>query len=149
MAGGLGTPRTSLPTQKKPDDRGNEVLRAKCHCGGVSFTISRPTLPAIKNDPYLSKYISPRDTNKWLACLGPCQTCRLQCGKLVTAWTFVPRAHTRPPMPSGLVPFGTMKTFASSPGVLRGFCGACGATVVDSCGDRAPAPGQEVIDVSV
>lgn len=131
------------------DEDGKEVLRAECHCGGVSFTIPRPTLPVVRNDPYLSNYISPRDANKWLASLDACGDCRLQCGTLVTAWAFVPRALLQPPMPVGLAPYGTMKTFVSSPGVLRGFCGRCGATVIYSCDDRTPTPEQQIIDVSV
>ncbi|KAF3768119.1 DUF636 domain protein [Cryphonectria parasitica EP155] len=140
--------KDQLPMQEF-DEAGNEALRAECHCGGVSFTIPRPTTPAIREDPYLSNYISPKDNNKWLGCLDPCDDCRLQCGTLVTAWTFVPRAHIQPPMPLKLAPYGTMKTFASSEGVLRGFCGTCGATVVYSCDERTPTPEQQIIDVSV
>lgn len=137
------------PPKQEFDEEGNEVLRAECQCGGVSFTIPRPTLTTIKNDSYMSAYISPKDDNKWIACLDPCTDCRLQCGTLVTAWTFVPRAHIKPPMPLELAPYGTMKTFASSPGVLRGFCGTCGATVIYSCDERTPSPEQQIIDVSV
>lgn len=137
------------PPKQEFDNEGNEVLRAECHCSGVSFTIPRPTLPSIQNDPYLSKYASPKDQSKWVACLDPCDDCRLQCGTLVTAWTFVPRAHIQPPMPLDLAPYGTLKTFVSSPGVLRGFCGTCGATVIYSCDDRMPSPEKQIIDVSV
>lgn len=137
------------PRQKEFDEDGNEVLRAECHCGGVSFTIPRPTLPIVQGDAYMSKYMSPRDGNKWMACLDACGDCRLQCGTLVTAWAFVPRALLKPPMPLGLAPYGTMKTFASSPGVLRGFCGRCGATAVYSCEGRTPTPEQQVVDISV
>lgn len=131
------------------DDQGNELLRAECHCGGVSFTIPRPTMPSVREDAYLSQFVSPEDEKKWVACLDPCDDCRLQCGTLVTAWTFVPRAQIQPPMPLDLAPYGTMKTFVSSPGVLRGFCGTCGATVIYSCDDRIPSPEQHIIDVSV
>lgn len=137
------------PPKQEFDDQGNEVLRAQCHCGGVSFTIPRPTIPAIQDDSYMSRYASPKDSNKWIACLDPCDDCRLQCGTLVTAWTFVPRAQIQPPMPLELAPYGTMKTFASSPGVLRGFCGTCGATVIYSCGERTPSVQQQIVDVSV
>lgn len=140
--------KDEMPVQEF-DDEGNEVLRAECHCGGVSFTIPRPSVPEVTGDAYLSKYISPKDSSKWTACLDVCSDCRLQCGTLVTAWTFVPRALVKPPMPVGLVPYGTLKTFASSPGVLRGFCGQCGATVIFSCDDRRPTAQQEIIDVSV
>lgn len=148
--GSTGVGRKETPPEQEWDEAGNERLRAECHCGGVSFTIPRPTVPAIQNDPFLSKYISPRDPNRWIACVDPCQDCRLQCGTHVTAWTFVPRAHLLPPIPPGLGPsYGTLKTFVSSPGVLRGFCGTCGATIFYSCEDRTPTPEQQIIDVSV
>lgn len=137
------------PPKQEFDEEGNEVLRAECHCGGVSFTIPRPTLPEIKKDPYLSTYISPKDSNKWIASLDPCGDCRLVCGTLFTAWTFVPRAHIKPPMPLELAPYGTMRTFVSSPGVLRTFCGKCGATVIYACDERTPSPEQQIVDVSV
>lgn len=138
-----------VPPRQEFDGDGTEVLRAECHCGGISFTIPRPTRPAIANDPYLSGYVSPKDGHKWIARLDPCGDCRLQCGTLVTAWTFIPRAQIEPPMPPGLAPFGTMKTFVSSPGVLRGFCGRCGATAIYSCDERTPSPEQQIVDVSI
>lgn len=138
-----------VPPKQEFDNDGNEVLRAECHCSGVSFTIPRPNLSSIQDDPYMSKYVSPKDARKWIACLDTCNDCRLQCGTLVTAWTFVPRVHVQPPMPPELAPYGTMKTFVSSPGVLRGFCGTCGATVIYSNDERTPSPEKQIIDVSI
>lgn len=131
------------------NEKGEEVLRAECHCGGVSFTFPRPTHPAVKTDSFLSQYVSPTDPNKWIACLDACNHCRLQNGTLVTAWTFIPRALIEPPMPVALAPYGTLKTYVSSPGVLRAFCGKCGATVIYSCDERTPTPESQVVDVSV
>ncbi|PSR80326.1 DUF636 domain-containing protein [Coniella lustricola] len=135
--------------QPETDDAGNEVLRAECHCGGISFTFPRPT-PSVRNDAYMSKFVSPKDSNKWLACLCVCGDCRLESGTLVTAWTFVPRALIEPPMPPLLGPYGKiLKTFASSPGVLRGFCGTCGATALFVNNDRTPSLEQQVLDIPV
>ncbi|KAJ9137470.1 DUF636 domain protein [Pleurostoma richardsiae] len=144
------------PVVKEPappqehDAAGNEILRAQCHCGGVSFTIPRPdSVPGIRDDPFMSKFVSRIEPSKWVACLDLCDDCRLVDGTHTLAWTFVPRAHVQPPMPVGLVPYGTMKAFDSSPGVRRGFCGTCGATVIFSCDDRRPADHREVVDVAV
>jgi len=131
------------------DAEGRERLRAQCHCGGVAFTLPRPTVPAVTDDPYLRKWISPVDESKWIATLDACNDCRLVNGTHAIPWTFVPRALLEPPMPRALAPYGTMKAFASSEGVLRGFCGTCGATVVYSCDDRVPTEAQAVIDVAV
>lgn len=137
------------PPEQEFDTEGNEVLRAECHCGGVSFTIPRPTVPAVTEDPIFSKCVSPVDKNKWCACVDACDDCRLTSGAHTIAWTFVPRALLRPPMPVDLAPYGTMKTYASSPGVLRSFCGKCGASVILACDESRPTPEQEVVDVSV
>lgn len=135
--------------QPEKDEEGNEVLRAECHCGGVSFTFPRPTA-LVRNDPYLSKFVSPVDNSKWVACVDVCGYCRLQSGALATGWTFVPRTHIKPPMPPFLGPYGsTLKTYSSSPGALRGFCGTCGATALFVNNERTPSLEQQIIDVSV
>lgn len=131
------------------DDEGNEVLRAGCHCGGVSFTIPRPTSPAVTNDPFISRYVSPAEKDKWKAFLDVCDDCRRIAGVHVVAWVPVPRALIQPPMPLGLAPYGTMKTYASSQGALRGFCGDCGATVMASWEVRTPTPEQQIVSVPI
>lgn len=118
---------------------GNERLRAQCHCGGVSFTIPRPNIPAVKDDPSLKNWVSPVDPTKWMACLDVCDDCRLVDGTHVVGWTFVPRALLDPPMPRALSGYGTLKPYVSSKGVIRGFCGRCGATVVYSCDEEGDA----------
>jgi len=134
---------------REVDAAGNERLRAECHCGGVSFTIPRPTAPAVVDDEYFRGWVSPFDKNKWTANLDVCDDCRLVDGTHVVPWTFVPRALLDPPMPPALAPYGTMKAFTSSPGVVRGFCGTCGATVVYSYDDRAPDEARAVVDIAV
>lgn len=88
---------------------GLERLRLRCHCGGVSFTVRRPTQQVL-DDASLSKAASPVD------------------GSLAT---------------------GTAKTYSSSGGVLRSFCGTCGATVLAAvlaaAAARQPNEGPAVV----
>ncbi|KAL1882961.1 hypothetical protein Daus18300_000599 [Diaporthe australafricana] len=146
---GLTTKDDPPPPGQEFDSEGNEVLRAGCHCGGVSFTIPRPTVPAVTGDAFLSRYVSPAEGGgKWKAFLDVCDDCRLNAGVHVVPWVPVPRALIRPPMPPGLAPYGsTLKTYVSSEGTLRGFCDCCGATVVFSCDSRTPTPEQQIVSV--
>lgn len=141
------SPEPEAPTKTEVDDAGNEVLRAECHCGGVSLAIPRPT-PAIANDPVLGDNVSKQDPTKWVAGLDACDDCRLLTGTHVIAWAFVPGVHLSPPLPPDLK-VGTMRSYESSPGVLRGFCGVCGATVAYRCDDREPTEEQRVVDIAV
>lgn len=125
---------------------GQERLRAKCHCGGVSFTIGRPT-QKIHDDNFMSKYVSQLDKNKWMAIYDICDDCRLVNGTHLASWTFVPLSLTDPPIKTDLQ-IGTAKTYKSSEGVLRSFCGTCGATVFFSCGARNPTEEQAVVDIA-
>jgi hypothetical protein len=139
---------TPVTSTAERDAEGGERLRAACHCGGVSFTIPRPTVPAAAQSTHIQKYASPVDNNKWVATVDLCDDCRLATGTHLTAWTFVPRALLDPPIPTALEPYGTMKAYASSPGVLRGFCGTCGATVIFSCDEKTPSDEEAVVDVA-
>ena len=130
------------------DAGGNERLRAECHCGGVSFTIPRPTVPEVVRDEFVSKFVSPVEEDKWMATLDACRDCRLVDGTHVTAWTFVPLALLEPRVGQDLR-IGTAKVFASSEGVLRTFCGVCGATVFYDCKERRPSAESHVVDVAV
>ncbi|KAK8001259.1 hypothetical protein PG991_013481 [Apiospora marii] len=133
---------------------GTERLRAECHCGGVSFTISRPTQD-ILNDEYLGRYVSPLDPKKWKALLDLCRDCGRHSGAIVMPWMLVPRAAIEPPVPADLVvgpqrqPYGTLKTYKSSEATTRGFCGVCGATVFGATKHRAPTAGQAVLNVAM
>jgi hypothetical protein len=125
---------------------GEERLLAQCHCGGVSFSIPRPTEEIIA-DPKIRPFLSPIDKTKWAACLDLCDDCRLQTATHVVGWTFVPRGLLEPAVPESLL-IGTAKNYVSSDGVLRSFCGTCGATVLYSCDDRKYGSDQ-VVDVTV
>lgn len=130
------------------DAHGGERLRAQCHCGGVSFTIPRPTVPEVRGDEFLRRFVSPLEKDRWVATLDACDDCRLVDGTHVAAWTFVPLALLEPRIGPDLQ-IGTAKTFASSEGVLRSFCGVCGATVFFDCEERRPSEKSHVVDVAV
>jgi hypothetical protein len=133
-------PRANARENKNKKEKSTELL-AKCHCGGVSFSISRPRQDFISS-PASAGWILSQDPNKWLAVLDICDDCRLVDGSNVIAWMFVPVDHlsTR----SGDLIIGSSKSYQSSEGVRRTFCGTCGATVFYSCADR---PG--IVDVAV
>ena len=125
---------------------GEERLRAECYCGGVSFTIPRPTKKVMEN-PFMSQYVSPEDNTKWLAAFDLCDDCRLSDGTHVVGWAFIPLSLCEPPITSDLK-IGTAKNYASSPGVLRSFCGTCGATVFYHHDDRKPSDETHVVDLA-
>lgn len=139
------------PEPEEVDADGNERLRAQCHCGGVSFTIPRPSAAATAKDEHLRHYASPLDGGKWTGSLDLCDDCRLMDGTHVIAWAYVPLAQTLPRVPPDFR-FGTLTAFDSTPGdVKRAFCGVCGATVFYSCRSRSPEdrPDWHIVDVAV
>ncbi|KAI0145204.1 hypothetical protein GGR57DRAFT_306665 [Xylariaceae sp. FL1272] len=133
-------------TSTLPKDDEKE-LRVECHCGGVSFTIARPT-PAIQADSYMQDYVSPLDPMKWKAFIDFCSDCRLLTGAPFVPWILVPRVSISPPLPPNLE-MGTMKTYASSEKSLRSFCGKCGATVFIKSGYRTPTEEQTVLNLAM
>lgn len=141
-------PSESDRPRQEFDAAGNERLRAECHCGGVSFTIPRPTVPEVTGNEFVSRFVSPVEKDKWTAKLDACTDCRLVDGTHVVAWTYVPRALLEPRIGPDLQ-IGTMKVFKSSEEVRRGFCGVCGATVFFGCEKRRPSDESEVIDVAI
>ena len=125
---------------------GEERLRAECHCGGVSFTIGRPSKGVFEDD-YARQYVSPKDPKKWKAVADFCRDCRVLSGAHFVAWVFVPRTAIEPEMPPDLR-MGTMKTYESSEGTTRGFCGVCGATICAQSQLRARAGHDSVMNVA-
>jgi hypothetical protein len=125
---------------------GKERLRAECLCGGVSFTIRRPD-QAVLDDEFWRKYVSPLDNSKWSATFDLCNDCRMANSTHVVGWTFLPRVYCEPAIEPELK-IGTMKTYESSPGVVRSFCGGCGATFFFTCSDRTPSEDKQVVDLA-
>ncbi|KAI9171688.1 Folylpolyglutamate synthase [Paramyrothecium foliicola] len=128
------------------DQNGEERLRAQCRCGGVSFSFGRPNQEAL-NDDFLKDFVSPLDNKKWLATWDICNDCRRVDGTHVIGWTFIPLSFCEPGIKSDLK-IGTIKTYSSSTGVTRAFCGTCGATVFYGADERRPSERQEIIDVA-
>ncbi|KAI1076053.1 Mss4-like protein [Whalleya microplaca] len=126
---------------------GEERLQAECCCGGVSFTIPRPS-QAVREDSYLRQYISPSDPRKWKAFLDFCRDCRLLSSAHFVPWILVPRAALEPEVPADLK-IGTIKTYASSEVNTRGFCGRCGATVFIKSKHRSPSQQCEVLNIAM
>ncbi|KAF2105654.1 Mss4-like protein [Lophiotrema nucula] len=126
-------------------------VRARCHCNGVEFYISRPNNASntatesawpdlLVADP-TGMAENPENFpwwlaghNRYMAGTCACTTCRRSSGFEITFWAFLPTANITQDA-EGTVPFqrkpywGTMNSFQSSPGVTRTFCGICGANV--------------------
>lgn len=189
-----------------------DILPARCHCGNVSFHVTRPdesssapcrgytdlmhpycsTPPAIAANPEdekwwlrlapsapsqlhsrpLAQQLPPqvRDQNglerptRYLAGTCACRPCRLISGFEIQSWAFVPRSNIFFHVPSfysdtvstttatTVIPLdfdgtlsrrGILKSYQSSPGVVREFCARCGATVF-----WREQRGADVVDVS-
>lgn len=131
-------PDVSLPKERQSTE--NE-LRAECHCGGVSFTVSRPSKEFIAN-PSNKGWVLDSEKRKWLAGMDICDDCRLVSGTNVIAWMFVPLDHITPRPPKDLL-IGTAKSYRSTDDVKRVFCGTCGATVFYHCDGR-----PHIVDVA-
>lgn len=125
---------------------GKERLRAECACGGVSFTIKRPDQTAL-DDENLQQHVFSLDKSKWYASFDLCSDCRTANGTHVTGWMFFPRGYCEPSIGPDLK-IGTMKTYESSPGTRRTFCGVCSATFFFTTSDRGPDDEKQIIDLA-
>ncbi|KAK7993745.1 hypothetical protein PG989_007126 [Apiospora arundinis] len=152
-----------FPTSAQPEFAadGTERLRAECCCGGVSFTVPRPS-QAVVDDPYMGGYVvpslpAPNDPTttttakkKWKALLDLCRDCGRLSGASVVPWMLVPRVVVEPALPPDLQgAFGTLKTYKSSEPNTRGFCGVCGASVFIATKRREPTAGQAIVNVAM
>ena len=145
---------SSLERQPTKGDK----LRARCHCGGVEFYISRPLFdsPEFKKDfPNFQlpdnvprgkeHWFIAKDKQKWIAGFCSCRDCRLVNGMEVMSWTYVPTSLiTLADGSPHRLEFGTLKCYKSSSNVTRRFCGRCGATAFYGTTDR-----PNVVDVAV
>jgi hypothetical protein len=101
--------------------------------------------PRISNPEDVKWWLRANDT-KYLAGTCACRSCRLASGFEIQTWTFVPRSNVYfhlstdggdrdsgksvvLPLDFGKLPKGILRSYESSPGVLREFCGKCGVTV--------------------
>jgi hypothetical protein len=79
----------------------SETFTGHCLCGSVRYECGAPILPP---------------------CFCHCESCRRAAGAHAVAWATVPRNTFR-------VVAGTLRSFASSPPVLRQFCERCGTPI--------------------
>ncbi|KAF9880206.1 glutathione-dependent formaldehyde-activating enzyme [Colletotrichum karsti] len=138
--------KTAAAPALETGEHGEELLRGQCHCGGVSFTISRPSAGVAS----YRDWISPTEPGKWMAGADTCGDCRLQTGAHVTGWAFVPQSCIAPRVPGDLT-LGTSKMFQSTEKVSRSFCGVCGASVLAfySGPERALVDGDRLFNLAV
>ncbi|KAK0383957.1 hypothetical protein NLU13_8046 [Sarocladium strictum] len=141
------SPNAKLVESKQefgPD--GEERLRVECACGGVSFTIRRPDKTVLE-DEHWKKYVYPHDKSKWSATFDLCSDCRIANSTHVVGWMLLPRVYCEPEIGPDLK-IGTMKTYESSHGVVRSFCGTCSATFFYTCSERSPSADRQVVDLA-
>lgn len=160
---------TVLPVPLPAD--GKDAIYAHCHCKGVEFWITPPDASSKSSQsPYpdlliahhLNKSANPNNEPWWLPSDGirylagtcTCNSCRRASGFDVTFWAFVPTSNIfldsalTQPFSQGDQYWGTMRTFESSPGVLRTFCSRCGANVFWH-GDEGKSGRKYLVDVAV
>jgi len=94
----------------------SDTLTGRCLCGAVRYQCGAPVAPA---------------------CFCHCASCRRASGAHVVAWATVPHDTFR-------VIAGTLRSFASSPPVVRQFCEKCG-TPISYFNQGSPA----TIDITV
>lgn len=139
----------------------DQALAASCACGGIRFFLTRPNSDSMVCSSPWPDLIFPyhshsgqnsedqkwwvRDNNKWLAGLCACRSCRLGLSVPLQAWAFVAKTNLFQSDGSPLsYSMEKLRSFESSSGTRREFCGKCGATVFWHNLER---PG--VVDVSV
>ncbi|KAI0380730.1 DUF636 domain protein [Hypomontagnella monticulosa] len=128
---------------------GEERLRAECLCGGVSFTIPRPS-DAVVRDEHFSQHAALGNSRKWKAFLDFDRETRLLTSAHFMPWVRIPRAVFEPKVPPDLN-IGTMKAYHASDKTTKGFCGRCGATIfLKQKGRRDSACSEnEVLDIAL
>lgn len=130
----LDLARKSL-SRSLPDP--DELLKASCHCGGVSFMITR--LGDEDEPSRLQPHIAT--PHKYPAYFCACKSCRLATGAELQGWAYVPLRNIRSASIDNGTVIGTqigitdtedwrwLKHFGSSETTQRSFCSGCGATI--------------------
>lgn len=148
----------------------SETVQAHCHCKGVNFYITPPNTSSSTStrSPYPDLMIpahtggNPNLENKpwwlpsptrYLAGTCTCPPCRTASGFDITFWSFIPTCNifldttlTKPFTTTQT--WGSLKTYSSSKGVTRGFCGICGANVFWA-GSKDIQGREGLIDIAV
>jgi hypothetical protein len=130
-------------------------LTAKCRCGGVDLRILRADFAERDND-IKEHYSYPID--KYVAGLCACRSCRLHFGTSLVPWAYIPVGNVSVASTGKKVVFGhaaldfgtnpgtTLKHKETSKGVIRSWCGSCGASVFFWSEERKGR--EEVVDIS-
>ncbi|KAK3695627.1 Mss4-like protein [Podospora appendiculata] len=166
--------KDNKPPIPPPHPDAEDLLPASCHCGTITFHISRPNpssaLPRSSfpdlSHPYTqtpqSTVSNPSDEKWWLCEAGryragtcACRSCRLASGFEIQSWAFIPRCNVHLSVsPAAAAVDGTtypppyLATYESSPRTLRTFCPTCGATLSWHSTDQDRRAGG-LLDISV
>ncbi|KAI9154996.1 hypothetical protein HJFPF1_07557 [Paramyrothecium foliicola] len=118
---------------------------------------AKTTAKILACNPTKEKWWLQDNDSKYLAGTCACRSCRLFTGFEIQTWAFVPRTNiyfhtsedcrdqtTIMQLDFKSLPRGILQSYGSSPGVVREFCGTCGATVFWHNDSR-----PDIIDVSV
>lgn len=148
--------------EEQPIFEDAHCLQARCHCGGIHFTVTKPNSMSLEPSspwpdllvPYHSASSENKNDVKWwlrnrnskyLAGTCACPSCRLGSGFPIQTWAFIPKSNILGTNGSTLTfDMPTMQRYESSPRVYREFCSRCGATAFWHCEER-----PRIIDVSV
>jgi hypothetical protein len=119
------------------------VKRSVCQL--LPFWVNDSIFKTFSGKPLNPKEWWVRSKNRYDAGNCACNSCRLTSGFEIVQWAYVPPSRLTTPT-GGPYRFDspTLKTFKSSEGATRCFCGDCGASIFFWC-DRSP----EVVDVAV
>ena len=96
-----------------------QVFTGRCLCGAVRYQCGAPVIPP---------------------CFCHCESCRRASGSHIVAWATVARDTFRIT--------GPVRSFASSPPVLRQFCEQCG-TPLTYWNDESPGTIAKTIDIAI
>ncbi|MCJ1409968.1 hypothetical protein MMC19_004052 [Ptychographa xylographoides] len=159
---GLPFERTGMVPSPAPLD---DILHARCHCGGVQLEISRPSAEEVKVSTMMrlcsrrpehededenkdfgkAWWWASADHTKYKAGLCVCNSCRLAAGFDLQTWVYVPKVNIKQRDGAPLdFNMGTLKMYSKNQGIYHDFCGVCGATVFWHSDKQRP----EVIDIS-
>lgn len=127
-----------------------EMLSARCRCGGVEICVKRANYGKGGNDMHEERR-GTGDRTKYLSYLCACRSCRLATGVSLTPWSIMPSANIFYGKSSETMKPVLFRSAASSPDTnvgqrlkhywssekaCRSFCGTCGATVAYVNNDR-------------
>ena len=123
-----------------------ELMVAKCHCGGTDLRIKRANF-AVDKQGLSERFTEAGD--RYIAQFCACRSCRLQSGVPLQPWTYIPPQNFSVAATGREVILGrkgdqttegtTLKHYWSSEDVCRSFCSRCGATFFYWCDERPEA----------